>query len=221
MSRPRMRTGIRTSLATLAFPLFVGAPARAEVAEIALKDLIAHSDLIVVVTVTKIEPAPDIAEHVAAPFRPVKVATARVVETWKGAAVREVRFVASPTWTCDTADAREGEKLVLFLDRHGNAPTTIAHAGRGGMSIRDVEGKPHATLSNQVILPEGTKTISETKKRRMTFPAAPPQAGKKGNLVVDYTYEERSIDLETLHALVRQESRRVIDARRPAASPGR
>jgi hypothetical protein len=207
MSLPGIRIGIRRLLAAPAFSLVLFAPAWASVVDIELKDLAAQSDLIVVVTVTKIEPAPDHIQAVEERYPPVKVATARVVETWKGAAVKEIRFVASPTQYCDTASAELGEKLVLFLERHGDSPMMIGHVGRGGMSIHDVKGKPYATISDQVILPKGTKTISERKTVRMTLPVLPIEPGKKRTVTHDFTYEVRSIELGTLRALVRPERR--------------
>src|SRR5262245_28959267 len=75
----------------------------AEVAEIELKDLVARSDLIVVAKVSKVEDGPDHIKPVEARFPPVKVATAEVIERWKGVNVREVRYVASPTRYCDIA----------------------------------------------------------------------------------------------------------------------
>ena len=146
-----------------------------------LKDLVAKSDLIVVVTVTKTEAGPDDIKPWDASFPPVKVATARVVETWKGKADKEVRFVASPTRPCDIADAKEGEKLVLFLERRENSPIMmIAHVGRGGMLLHDIKGKTYATLSDQVILPKGTRTISEPKKVSMSLPRSLIRGGREG-----------------------------------------
>ncbi len=97
----------------------------------------------------------------------------------------------------------------------------IAHVGRGGMSIHDVKGKPYATVSDQVILPEGTRTVSETKKVRMTLPASLIERGKKGTVTFDDTYEVRSIELGTLRSLVRPDSPRVADTRRQAVPSGR
>ena len=179
------------------------AAVRASVREIDLKDLVAKSDLIVVVTVTKTEADPDDNEPRDESFPPVKVATARVVETWKGKADKEIRFVASPTRYCDIADAKEGEKLVLFLERRGNSPMMIAHVGRGGMLLHDIKGKTYATLSDQVILPEGTRTISEPKKVSMTLPRSLIKAGEKGEITHTFTIEVRSIELGALRELVR------------------
>jgi hypothetical protein len=218
MSNSCIRIGFRSLVIATALSLSIPAPAQAEVREIDLKDLVAHSDLIVVATVTKIDVAPDDIKAVEDRYPPVKVATAGVVETWKGTAVKEVHFVASPTRYCDIAAAKEGENLVLFLERHGNGPMMIAHVGRGGMSIHDVKGKPYATVSGQVNLPEGTGTISETKKDSVTLPASLIEPGKKGTVTLDLTYELRSIELGTLRELVRKAS---ADAPARTADRGR
>jgi hypothetical protein len=170
---------------------YPAAPVRADVADVELKDLVAHSDLIVVVTISKVEDGPKDIEVRGNRSSPVKVATAPVVETWKGEAVKDVRFVASPTWTCDISSAKEGEKRVLFLQRRPDSPImSIVHWGRGGMLLHDVKDKPYAIVSEGVILPAGTKTISE----KISAPST-------------WTYERRSIEFETLRALVRQMSR--------------
>jgi hypothetical protein len=182
--------------------------ARAEVTKIALKDLVARSELIVVATVTKVEAGPDNIKTAGDEFPPVKVATARVVESWKGAAVREVRFVASPTRYCDIADAKQGEKLVLFLEKRGETPIRmIAHVGRGGMLLHDVEGKPYATLTDQVILPEGTRTISESRTGTIDLPLSPADGDKKKPTTKTYAYSVRSIEFGTLRDLVRRSQR--------------
>jgi hypothetical protein len=190
----------------LAVSLMLPSPATGKVADIDLKDLVAESDLIVVGAVTRVEAAPvdfmDVEKH----LRPVKIATARVVETWKGAVVQEVRFVASPTWTCDVTSAKEGEKLVLFLHRQANSPIMfVAHAGRGGMRLHDVKDKPYATVDDEVNLPKGTRTVSEKKTASMTLPVPSTEAGKRRSTTFTFTYEVRSIELGTLRALVRRE----------------
>jgi len=182
------------------------ATARAKVADMDFKELVAYSDAIVVVTVTKVEPTRDGDQDIEARLRPLKVATARVVETWKGAVAKDVRFVASPTWTCDIAGAREGEKLALFLVSQADSPIMrIVHSGRGRMLLHDVKGMPYATVDHQVIFPAGTKTISEKKTRRTRLPALSFEAGKPLSVTDTFTYEVRSIELGTLRALVQRE----------------
>jgi hypothetical protein len=157
----------------------------AEVAEIPLKRLVAQSDMIVVARVTKVEDGrADVKTEDDRFFPRVKVATAEVIETWKGTPLREVRYVASPLWTCDISDAEMGERVVLFLrSRKGSPIMMIAHSGRGRMPLREVEGKTYATCWDEVALPKGTTTI----------PGSEPK----------YSFI-RSVELTTLKELVRK-----------------
>src|SRR5262245_9195930 len=152
MTRSRIDSARRRTMLAL-FVCLIGpysATARAEVADMDFEELVTYSDALVVVAVTKVEPTRDGDQDIEERLRPLKVANARVVETWKGAVAKDVRFVASPTWTCDIASAREGEKLVLFLVRQANSPIMrIAHAGRGRMLLHDVKGMPYATVDHQ------------------------------------------------------------------------
>ena len=134
----------------------------AAVAEIALKELVVGSDVIVLAKVLTVEDGPaEIKTEDDRTFPRVKVATAQVIETWKGTPLQEVRYVASPLRTCDISDAEKGERVVLFLKNRNDSPIVmIAHLGRGGMPLREVEGKTYATLWCQdVLLPKGTATI--------------------------------------------------------------
>jgi hypothetical protein len=160
----------------------------AEVAEIPLKELVTRSDLIVLAKVSKVEDGPaDIKTEDDRFFPRVKVATAQVVETWKGTALQEVRYVASPLWTCDISDAEKGERVVLFLEsRKGSPILMIAHSGRGRMPLREVEDKTYATLWDDVRLPKGIATI----------PGPEPK----------YSFI-RSVELSKLKELVRENSR--------------
>lgn len=76
----------------------------------------------------------------------------------------------------------------------------IAHPGRGRMRLRDVKDKPYAVIPEGVILPRGTRTISEKKEVKMLMPGPGNEAGKESRLT--FTYEEKSIALEALLALV-------------------
>jgi hypothetical protein len=131
---------------------------RAEVREVSLKVLIAKSEMIIVAKVSKLEDGPADIKPVEARYPAVKVATAGVIETWKGAKCGEVRFVASPTRYCDIADARVGERVVLFLEKlKGSTIMMIAHVGRGRMPVREVEGESYAMLPSEVRSPKGIK----------------------------------------------------------------
>src|SRR5262249_39505911 len=155
----------------------------------ALKDLVDRSDRIVLAKVSAIEDGPaDIRTENDRFFPRVKVAKAQVIETWKGTPFREIRYVASPLWTCDIADAESGERVVLFLkSRKGSPIMMIAHLGRGRMPLREVEGKSYATIwSEDVRLPRGTVTIPGPEPR---YPFI------------------RSIELSKLKELARESSR--------------
>jgi hypothetical protein len=135
--------------------------ALAKVESMTLKELVAGSDLIVVAKVSRVEDAPADTNAEDKRFSAVRVATAEVIETWKGAPVREIQYLASSTWTCDISDAKKGEEVVLFLTRTKGGPgLEICHSGRGRMPLRVVRGRTYATLwVFDVRLPEGTATI--------------------------------------------------------------
>jgi hypothetical protein len=132
----------------------------------------------------------------------LKVATAQVIETWKGKPEREVRYVASPSWVCDTSYAEVGERVVLFLVRRTDSTfLAIAHAGRGRMPLRDVADKPYAELGSGVILPKGTPTTSEEKTGRL--PLRPTEPGKPAPEPLTFTYVVESIEFGVLRKLAR------------------
>src|SRR5436305_14997580 len=102
---------VLAALPGMCFPPVV----RAEVKDVAFKDFAVNSDLIVVAKVTKVEAGPTQLERFDRAMPALRVATAQVIETWKGTPARELRFVASPCWVCDTSSAEKGERVVLFL----------------------------------------------------------------------------------------------------------
>jgi hypothetical protein len=159
-----MMTSGQTRLAWFGIVSFVLAsfPAMvlADVRTMTLKELVAGSDLIVVAKVSRVEDGPADTRPRDERFSAVRVATAEVIETWKGTPVREIRFRASPTWACDISTAKEGEQIVLFLSKPGGEPImTIRHSGRGRMPLREVQGRTYATFWDDVELPKGTATI--------------------------------------------------------------
>lgn len=66
-----------------------------------------------------------------------RVATARVLEVWKGSAGETVQFRASKSWTCDVSTAVVGETIVLFLtdDPKDSAVMAIAFNGIGRLPV--------------------------------------------------------------------------------------
>ncbi len=135
----------------------------ARVALVTLKELVDSSDLIVLATEAKVENGPTDfkLEEEVMPAPEIKIATARVLEVWKGNAGQEVRYLASPIWLCDISEAKIGERVVLVLTKPPDWPfRAIAHSGRGRMPIRDVNSKSYATIyTGDVLLPKGVMTI--------------------------------------------------------------
>jgi hypothetical protein len=66
-----------------------------------------------------------------------RVATARVLEVWKGSVGEEVQFRASKSWTCDVSTAVVGETVLLFLtdDPKDSAALAIAFNGIGRLPV--------------------------------------------------------------------------------------
>jgi hypothetical protein len=160
----RCQASLRNLLATVIVAMF-SSPAMASVESISLEKLVKDSDLIVIASVTKVEDAPIGLEY--GPDRePSKVATARILEVWKGKPAPEVRYMASRSWVCDTAEAKVGERVVLFLSRSKSKDLPfmiIEHSGRGRMPLRDVGAVEYAELPDDVGFPKGTPVISELK----------------------------------------------------------
>lgn len=122
----RTLTALVTACFLSAVLLTLSSPACAYVDAASLESVIAASDAIVVARVEKITTRSDESRE----------ATAKVLETWKGPVRDSVRFLASPSWNCDVADAKQGELVVLFLERSDEGPVrSIAHAGRGRMPV--------------------------------------------------------------------------------------
>jgi len=209
MILPSKRISLSTSKAAslVALAVGIGFPvvSRAEVKPVVLEDLAARSHLIVIAKVSTVEDAPANLGRDDPGMPPLKVATAQVIETWKGTPVREVRYVASPDSMCDTSHAVKGERVVLFLThsrwRKDSAFLSITHAGHGRMPIREVEAKMYAAVSDEVILPQGTPTISEQKTVQIPVPAT--ESGKPATAIT-HTYSVTSIELSVLRGLVRR-----------------
>jgi hypothetical protein len=91
------------------------------------------------------------------------LATARVLETWKGPSRTTIRYLGSPTWySCDTSDAGAGERVVLFLSQvKGEAYPRITHFGRGRLPVHTLTGTEVATVY-EVVFP---RSIPVTRQR--------------------------------------------------------
>ena len=97
----------------------------------------------------------------------VSIATARVLDVWKGQSTKSVQFRASRSWTCDASNAIPGEIVVLFLaaDAHTGV-TAIAYSGMGRLPINNVEGTPTVMLYSSLF----TKAMKqETRVPQETF----------------------------------------------------
>jgi hypothetical protein len=107
-----------------------------------LENLVAEANLIVVGKVVKVHEAGG-----------VKIAEANVIQTYKGnSSLKRVYYLASPTWTCDTSTAIEGETALLFLSsysdwRSSHLVTEQSWATRGKLAWI-VGNQPFFSLAN-------------------------------------------------------------------------
>jgi hypothetical protein len=70
-----------------------------------------------------------------------RLATVKVIKSYKGAVGDRVRFNASPEWSCDSSSAEAGEQALLFLHRTKSSDLfVLADDGRGRMVVRNVAG---------------------------------------------------------------------------------
>ena len=132
--------------------LSIQASATARVSRISFEKLIQDSDIIALARV----------EAVRTGRGGQKSAEATVLELWKGESAKAIKFLASPTWTCDIANAVEGERAALFLGKRPffSSMLEIAHSGRGRMPLRDIDGVEYATIwTADVILPRDIPTV--------------------------------------------------------------
>jgi hypothetical protein len=181
--------------------LCLGSSTLARVADLSLAELVKESELIVVARVIAVEDGPANTKRHNREYPSLKVATAQVLETWKGQAQREVQYVASPTWLCDTSYAAKGEKVVLFLTSWpGSRSFWIVHSGRGRMPTRDTEDKSLAEIPlDGVILPKNLPTIAESRKAEIPLPPTEPGKPRESWAV---TYTVQWVDLGDLRRAV-------------------
>lgn len=137
--------------------------AQAKVAPTTLAELIAAADVIVLGADSTIDQG-----------RNWDVAHFKVEEVLKGAPPAELLYLASPTWTCDIATAKAGERSLLLLSlpepgfRFGAPPRTqkgqpvyqITWSGRGRLPITQVGGDEFLTVwTADVLLPDEMPTV--------------------------------------------------------------
>lgn len=89
---------MRTLLLALIIALLTATSLFAMIAPVPLDGLAQYSTVIVVARVVS----------VSKPIIGQRYAKAKVTEVWKGAPTGRVKFLASPTWTCDISDGQEG-----------------------------------------------------------------------------------------------------------------
>lgn len=103
----------------------------------------------------------------------VSVATARVIEVWKGRPEGIVQFRASRSWTCDASTAIPGETVVLFLASDGKTDVAaIAYSGMGRLPVNDAEGRQTVKLYSSLF----TKALKQE--------AGIPQESFSGNVTL-------------------------------------
>lgn len=141
---------MRTPLLAILAVWLTATQAWSKVTSVTFEELARESEAIVVAKV----------ERVTWPPIGKRYAKAKVLEVWKGAPTERVEFLTSRTWTCDISEAKKGETVLLFLTRSPNSRSyAIAHAGRGRMPLRVVEGQRYATFWPEVRLPKDIPTI--------------------------------------------------------------
>lgn len=154
----------------------------AKVREVRYPYLALQADVICVGTVESVVSLGDqprvitLESGVEATVQPFVAARLRVEEVWKGSPeLRELWFVGSSSWVCDTTSARVGDHLLLLLDRwtdtrleknawraelreilHGQPFHSIEWAGRGELRIverKEKHGEVQPTVALGGLLP--------------------------------------------------------------------
>jgi hypothetical protein len=89
-----------------------------------------------------------------------RVATARVLDVWKGTAGEKVQFRASKSWTCDVSTAIAGETVILFLvDDPKDSVMAIAYSGIGRLPVENNDGNARVLLYSSLLSKEIKKLI--------------------------------------------------------------
>jgi hypothetical protein len=210
--KPLRYTSTRQDAGKWTIPLLLGpflliaATAQASVTSIELDALVARSDVIVVCVVKTIAELPQTDDQREREFPPLRVATARVLESWKGNVNDEVRFWCSPRQTCDSACAQEGEKLVLFLEREAGASIlTISHLGRGRMAVQKgkAKGQESVEIDTKVDLPPNAGVTKSSRLETLQIPRALLKPGEQGFKSISIKVPIQSMETSRLRALVK------------------
>jgi len=96
-----------------------------------------------------------------------KIATAQVIETYKGQNIDTIQFRSNPQWTCDVSNAEEGQKCFLFLSKN-KGRNLITWAGRGKFLVSKNDGHECFELQNDVLYPYEviSNSIADTIKEK-------------------------------------------------------
>lgn len=113
-----------------------------------LEMLTRASTVIVVAQVEEVKQQPD-----------MRVATARVLEVWKGTPPEKVHFRASKSWVCDSSHAVVGETIVLFLVGDPGTVMSIAYSGMGRLTFTDAEGNQTVGLPGYLLSKEAKREL--------------------------------------------------------------
>lgn len=93
------------------------------------------------------------------------VATARVLEVWKGTSPEKLYFRASKSWVCDSSHAVVGETVVLFLGGDPRTVMGISYSGMGRLPVNNADGR-------QMVL-YGDRVPKELKRQINVAPESP------------------------------------------------
>jgi hypothetical protein len=81
-----------------------------------------------------------------------EIATAHVIETYKGQHFDTIQFYSNPQGTCDISNAEAGQKCFLFLSKN-KGRNIITWAGRGKFLVSKTDGYEYFKLQYDVLYP--------------------------------------------------------------------
>lgn len=133
----------------------------AKVMQVPIETVLKDSDVVATGKVTKVMEYP-----AASNQEDIKIAEFEIEEVLKGEKnLQRLYFWASPTWTCDISDAKDGERLLLILKKSDRrylefSPLFyIAQSGGGRMQIEQHSIK----LNSYLEYPQNIESVSTRK----------------------------------------------------------
>jgi hypothetical protein len=128
-----------------------------KLASIAIDELIARSDAIVIARVSRITSA----KVPAHPSRSGNVVYADAIaqRTLKGSVSGKFRFLAQVDFICEVTGAVKEEDALFFLRRYDDGSLAIMAFGHGRMPLRTLDGKLYVSPTSLIILPKDVPTI--------------------------------------------------------------